>query len=139
MAHHTMVEGTGLGQAAAAATTQLDIQNEAVLPRLETLRQQPSVSDTVLNLLGACEEQARTSSQGRQPRKSGRYSVDIFSGYVRQITQIKSETCADSITRECVLMILVTATIRTSVISVRNKGKQLHIWSISVSSSLNSQ
>ena len=77
--HHTLVEGTGLGQAAAAATTQLDIQNEAVLPRLETLRQLPSVSDTVLNLLGAYEDQARTSLQGRKPRKSGRYnSVDVI-------------------------------------------------------------
>ena len=56
---------------------------------------------------------------------------------LRQITQIKSEKCADSITRECVLMILVIATINTSVISLRNKGEQLHIWSIGVSRSLN--
>ena len=71
-------EGIGSSQAAAMASTQFDIQNEAVIPRLETLRQIPSVSNTVSTLLGAYEDQARRSIQGRQPRKSGRYnSVEV--------------------------------------------------------------
>ena len=71
-------EGLGSSQPAVTATTQLDIQKDAVLPRLETLRQLPSVSNTVSTLLGAYEDQARTTLQGRQPRKSGRYnSVDV--------------------------------------------------------------
>ena len=71
-------EAMGSAQAAATATTQFEVQNDGVLPRLETLRQIPSVSNTVSTLLGAYEEQARTSLQGRQPRKSGRYnSVEV--------------------------------------------------------------
>ena len=71
-------EGLGSSQPAVTAITQLDIQKDAVLPRLEMLRQLPSVSNTVSTLLGAYEDQARTSLQGRQTRKSGRYSsVDV--------------------------------------------------------------
>ena len=73
-----MSQAMGSAQPSATATTQLDVQNDGVLPRLETLRQLPSVSNTVSTLLGAYEEQARTSLQGRQSRKSGRYnSVDV--------------------------------------------------------------
>ena len=65
-------------QAAVTATTQLDIQNDGVLPRLETLRQLPSVSNTVSTLLGAYEDQARATLQGRQLRKPVRYnSVEV--------------------------------------------------------------
>ena len=71
-------QAMGSAQPSATATTQLDVQNDGVLARLETLRQLPSVSNTVSTLLGAYEEQARTSLQGRQSRKSGRYnSVDV--------------------------------------------------------------
>ena len=49
-----------------------------MLPQLETKRHLLTVSDMVLNLLRAYGEQARTSVQGRQPRKSGSYnSVDV--------------------------------------------------------------
>ena len=75
---HLASQAMGPAQVPATATTQLDVQNDGVLPQLETLRQLPSVSNTVSTLLGAYEEQARTSLQGRQTRESGRYnSVDV--------------------------------------------------------------
>ena len=61
-----------------AATTQFDIQNDRVLSQLETVTQLPSVSNTVSTLLGAHEDQARTTLQGRQHRKSGRYNSVVL-------------------------------------------------------------
>ena len=51
-----------------------DIQMDGVVPTLEAIRRMPTISDTVSNLLAYYEDQAKTSIQGRQQRKSGRYN-----------------------------------------------------------------
>ena len=52
-----------------------DIQSDGVVPTLEALRRAPSIANSVTQLLESYEEQARSSLQGRQVRKSGRYNT----------------------------------------------------------------
>ena len=66
----------GLGDPSVSQTTvRSDIQLDGVIPTLEALRRAPSIATSVSQLLESYEEQARTSLQGRQARKSGRYST----------------------------------------------------------------
>ena len=57
------------------ATIRSDIQSDGVIPTLQALRRAPSIATSVSQLLESYEEQARTSLQGRQARKSGRYNT----------------------------------------------------------------
>ena len=54
------------------------LQSDGVIPRLDTIRRMPTISETVTQLIGSYEEQARSAIQGKHTRKSGRYnSVDF--------------------------------------------------------------
>ena len=54
------------------------LQSDGVIPKLDTIRRMPTISESVSQLLGSYEEQARNAIQGRHTRKSGRYnSVDF--------------------------------------------------------------
>ena len=57
------------------ATIRNDIQSDGVIPTLEALRRAPSIATSVSQILESYEEQARTSLQGRQARKFGRYNT----------------------------------------------------------------
>ena len=63
-------------------TASSDTQADDVIPQLDTFRRMPVIFDTISQLLGSYEEQARTSGQeGRQPGKFGQYVTMIAAGF----------------------------------------------------------